>query len=325
MSKQSQPVSKPFAEFGVRLFALVFDLIGVVAIGVLINENVLAPLDLRQDTLGYLILIIVLLYFVLGWSTPLRATPGQLLAGIRVVGVDGQPIGFVRAVLRSVVLALLIAATWSIIDVPQRSWMLVVALLGYAAVFLAAVTPNRQGLHDIVVRSIVITRKTLNDPERLQLLLAHVADRDAETLQRRRPAVWRTILDAVIIALPAFGLFSMAQLMHDREMITRTYYAYDATETLRTAVAAHYELTSTWPTPADDIGVPAREDYPDGGYYELGNDGEILIYFEVLPELTRGVIVLTPVPGEEVRWKCRQRGTIRQAYLPPVCRGPSLE
>ena len=325
MSKQSSQVSKSFAEFGVRLFALVFDLIGVITVGVLTNEYLLSPLGIRQDTLGVLILIVVFLYFVLSWSTPLRATPGQLLAGIRVTGTDGQPIGFARAALRSIVLAGLLAATWAIVDVPKRDWMLLVSLLGYAAVFLAAVTPNRQGLHDLLAGSIVITRKALNHPERLQQVVNHVADRDPETLQQRRPAVWRTILDAVLIALPAFGLYSMAQVMHDREMIVRTYYAYNETEPLRNAVAVHYEATSTWPAVDEEIGTPTRANYPDGGYYELGDNGEITIHFEVLPELTRGAIVLTPVAGEEVRWKCRQRGSIRQEYLPVDCRGPSLE
>ena len=113
--------------------------------------------------------------------------------------------------------------------------------------------------------------------------------------------------------------------MYDRELITRTYYAYNETQRLRDAVAMHYEVTSSWPTSEEDVGLPTRVSYPDGGYYELEADGVIRIHFEVLPELKRGTIVLTPVAeGEDVRWKCRQDGTIVQNYLPTQCRGPSL-
>ena len=325
MSKQSLQVSKLFAEFGVRLVALVFDLIGVLAVGILANDHLLSPLGFRQDTLGILILVIVFLYFVLSWCSPLRATPGQLLAGIRVVGTDGKTLSPLRALVRSVLLALALAATWTIVDVPQRDWMLVVSLAGFAAVFLAAVTPNRQGLHDIVADSIVLTRKTLNTPEHLQQVLAHVANREPAALAQRRPSAWRTLLDAVVLVVPAFGLFMMSQAMHDREIRTRIAYAYYQTTALRTVIEVHYEATETWPGADEPIGAPRRGDYPDGGYYELGSDGEITIHFEVMPELTRGVIVLTPVGGEKVRWKCRQRGTIEQAHLLSHCRGPSLD
>ena len=70
--------------------------------------------------------------------------------------------------------------------------------------------------------------------------------------------------------------------------------------------------------------MPTRTSYPDGGYYELGDDGVIRIHFEVIPELTRGTIVLTPVAGgEEIRWKCRQEGSIVRKHLPYVCRDPN--
>ena len=157
MTKQNPHASKLFAEFGVRLIALWFDLIGVVTVAALTENYVLSPLGLGSDTLGVLVLIVVFLYFALSWASPLRATPGQFLAGIRVVSLAGEPLGLPRAALRSVVLALLLVATWLIVDVPARNWMLLLSLLGYAAVFLAAVTPNRQGLHDMLAQSIVVT------------------------------------------------------------------------------------------------------------------------------------------------------------------------
>ena len=52
----------------------------------------------------------------------------------------------------------------------------------------------------------------------------------------------------------------------------------------------------------------AKQDYPDGGYYELEEDGVIRIRFTVKPELKKGSIILSPrlvvmsrLPGTVVR------------------------
>ena len=316
-------ISKLFAEFGVRLFALVLDLFAVGILASVIIGKVLAPLGLENDLFRFALLVAAFLYFAGSWASPLKATPGQLLVGIRVVSLQGEPLSFLRAALRSIFLAALLVATWAIVDMPTRWWLFSLSLAGYAAVFLAAVTPNRQALHDIVARSIVVTRKSLDSPGSRDVLLAHVADSDPKTFSQRRPPVLRTIVDAVVLSVPAFMLFSTGQIMYDRDLMWRTHYAYNATYDLRTAVGMYYRQYEKWPSAGTDLGVAARANYPDGGYHELQKNGTIRISFEVLPELTRGTIVLTPnVTDTKIEWKCHQEGEIERNHLPPACRGP---
>jgi hypothetical protein len=127
--------------------------------------------------------------------------------------------------------------------------------------------------------------------------------------------------DAIGLAVPVFVLFNVALMMHDRDLIYRTNYAYWETANLKTAVAAYYDAFGDWPGPGSDLGVPSRSDYPDGGYYELEDDGVIRIYFEVLPDLVKGTIVSSPVTGADgVTWKCRAEGEIARSHLPAECR-----
>ncbi len=51
-----------------------------------------------------------LLYFVVFWASPMRATPVQFLLGARVVDKAGNKLGLARALVRSVLLTGLIDA-----------------------------------------------------------------------------------------------------------------------------------------------------------------------------------------------------------------------
>jgi uncharacterized RDD family membrane protein YckC len=77
-------------------------------------------------------------YFGLLPATPLQATPGKLACGIRIVDVDGAPVGVVRSLAR-------FAAS-----VPS------IGLFG-AGFLPAAWTRRRQALHDLVAGTIVVT------------------------------------------------------------------------------------------------------------------------------------------------------------------------
>jgi len=88
----------------------------------------------------------VLAAFVAAWlynagleSSPAQATVGKLLLGMRVTDVDGRRISFARASLRFI--AKIVSG--------------LVLALGYLVAFF---TPKRQGLHDLVARTLVVRR-----------------------------------------------------------------------------------------------------------------------------------------------------------------------
>jgi len=314
-----------FADFGVRIFALFVDFIVVIFAAAAVRDHVLVPIGLSNDQDGLVVLGVVFLYFIGFWVSPLRATPGQLMTGIRVVSVAVETLRPLQAIIRSAALAGLVAGAFLVLEVPPKALHASGALLAYALVFLAAVTPNRQGAHDWLAQSIVVNRKTLNSSELREQLAAHLADVDPATLHKRRPTVLRMIGDAIGLAVPIFVLFNVAQMQHDRDLVYRTNYAYWEIVDLKTAVSVYRDVHGKWPDLGSDLGVPSRADYPDGGYYELEDDGVIHIHFTVLPDLVKGNIVVRPVAGTDgVTWECHQEGDIARNHLPAECREPPI-
>jgi uncharacterized RDD family membrane protein YckC len=310
-----------FAEFAIRIFALLIDFIVVLFVAIAVGDHVLVPLGLAPDHNGPVMLAVAFLYFIVSWISPLRATPGQLLGDIRVVSLTLETLTLPRAVLRSLVLAGLIAGAFLIFERPPNSLYLPVALLAYALVFLAAVTPNRQAAHDWLGRSIVVNRKTLKTTDMREKLIAHLADNDPATLKQRRPTVMRMIGDAIGLAVPVFVLVNVSHMQYQRELIYRTNYAYSETHDLRTAIALHHLQFTAWPGADSDLGIQTRVDYPDGGYYELEDHGVVRIRFTVIPDLTKGTVVLTPAANDgDITWECHAEGDIAQHHLPAMCR-----
>jgi len=316
-------VRKPrplFAEFAIRIFALFIDFIVVLFVATAVDDHVLVPLGLAPDHNGVVMLAVVFLYFIASWISPLRATPGQLLGDVRVVSLSLETLTLPRAVLRSLVLAGLIAGAFLIFERP-RPLLLSATLLTYALVFLAAVTPNRQAAHDWLAKSIVVNRKTLKSTELREKLIAHLSDNDPATFKERRPTILSMIVDAIGLAVPIFILINVSHMQFQRELIYRTSYAYSETHDIRTAIALHYLEFTAWPGADGELDVPTRADYPDGGYYELEEGGVVRIHFTVIPDLTKGTIVLTPAASDgDITWECRAEGDIARNHLPAMCR-----
>lgn len=310
-----------FAEFAVRIFTLFIDFIVVLFVATAVDDHVLVPLGLAPDRNELVMLAFVFLYFIVSWISPLRATLGQLLGDVRVVSLSLETLTLPRAVLRSVVLAGLIAGAFLIFERPPKPLFLSMALLAYALVFLAAVTPNRQAAHDWLAKSIVVNRKTLKTTDMREKLIAHLADNDPATLTQRRPSVLHMIGDAIGLVVPVFVLVNVSHMQYQRELIYRTNYAYSETHDIRTVIALHYLEFKAWPGADSDLGLPTRADYPDGGYYELEDGGVVRIHFTVIPELTKGTIVLTPAASDgDISWECHAEGDIARNHLPAMCR-----
>jgi uncharacterized RDD family membrane protein YckC len=91
------------------------------------------------DPIRLLSLIVPWLYFTLFEAGPWQATPGKRLLGLVVTDLAGERIGWGRANLRFFGKILSGA----------------LLLLGY---LLAAVTPRRQALHDLLAKTLVLRR-----------------------------------------------------------------------------------------------------------------------------------------------------------------------
>jgi uncharacterized RDD family membrane protein YckC len=138
-----------YAGFWLRLAAYLLDwvLVGLVlAFGVLLYEA------LQHDDAEALVYVVgkvgavevwlAWAYFALMESSPLQATLGKLAVGIYVTDKNGDPIAFARASIRY---WLKILSTWTL----MIGWL------------MAAFTPRKRALHDVLAGTLVLKRATL--------------------------------------------------------------------------------------------------------------------------------------------------------------------
>jgi uncharacterized RDD family membrane protein YckC len=286
-----------------------------------VQEQLLPAIGLGFTDHRPIVLVVMFLYFAACWVSPLRATPVQFLFGMRVVDAAGETLSLARAALRSAGLVGLFAVVFLLFKIPVNPYLAVVALAGYALLFLAAVTPNRQAAHDFLAHSLVVNRTALKTPERRDQLREHVADNDPDSRSERRPSAIRMVVDACVLGVPVFILFNVALMQYDRDLIYRTGYAVAKLQGLKTGIEIYHQEFSRWPDHDSDLGIETRADYPDGGYYELEDAGVIRVRFTVIPDLVKGSIVLSPqVQDEGYTWVCRSEGGIARNHLPAPCR-----
>ncbi len=262
-----------------------------------------------------------LLYFVVFWASPMRATPAQFLLGARVVDKAGNKLGLARALVRSVLLTGLIAAALTLFEVPDNPHLGVIVLAAYALLFLAALTPNRQAGHDFLVHSLVVRKAALKSPE-LQAHLAELAsNNDPVSRRQRKPSVKNIIGDVLALGIPVIVIYTFALVSYDMELRHRVAYAITETTLLKGAVSEYYLDKNRLPANATELGTGTRTDYPDGGYYELEDDGVIRIRFTSKPKLMKGSIVVSPTVEEDrIIWECHADGDFAKKYLIARCR-----
>ena len=310
-----------FAEFGVRMAGVGLDLFIAVFIAEVVPVNVIEAIGLTVTDHRPINLAVFLLYCSVFWSSPLRATPAQLLFGMRVVDEMGERLSLGRAVVRGVLLIGLIAAAMTIIGIPSTPYLGVVALVGYPLLFLAALTPNRQAGHDLLVHSLVVNKIALKSRERLAQLREHVSDSDPVSRKQRRPSVKSIVENMIVLVIPVIVLLVFAQVGHDMNLRSRIGYAVGEVAMLKFAVEEYYAYYTGWPTKESELGVATRVNYPDGGYYELEDDGVIRIRFTVKPALKKGSIVVSPTVEEDrITWECHADGDFAKKYLIAGCR-----
>ncbi|MEM7500464.1 MAG: RDD family protein [Pseudomonadota bacterium] len=308
-----------FTDFAVRVFVLGLDVFLVLIAANLITTEVAARSSFATDDIRALTLLLLPAYFAASWGSPLRATPTQLLFGMRVVDVGGNRLSPIKASLRAITLLAIIAASLSWYDIFNRSWVGLVAVTGCAAALLAALTPNRQALHDFVAGSIVVNKRAIKSDEDWQRV-ADIAGHNTPAAKRaKRPTVVRMVTESLAMCAAVLVLVNMITMNHDRNLRAGVAYAISETKALRAAVAEFHLDEDRWPGPEDELGVERRGDYPDGGYYELGNDGVVRISFTRSSELMRGHLALTPADRQR-DFECLMKGDINARYLPSTCR-----
>jgi serine/threonine protein kinase/uncharacterized RDD family membrane protein YckC len=127
--------------FGRRLLAFIIDMI-VLQISAVILSN-LGESVLDRFTLSSFACLEILLYLVyfVGFWTIAGRTPGKMVLGIKVVGLDGSPVSFGTAILRYIGYVFGFALLW----------------LGF---FWVAFDGRRQGWHDKLAGTYVVRRNT---------------------------------------------------------------------------------------------------------------------------------------------------------------------
>lgn len=308
-----------FTDFAVRVFVLGLDIAFILIAANLITTTIAARTSLPADDIRALTLLMLPIYFAASWSSPLRATPTQLLFGIRVVDTRGNRLSPVRATLRAITLLAIIAASLSWYDILARNWIGWIAGFGCASALLAALTPNRQALHDYVAGSIVVNKRAIKSDEDWRHV-AEIASNNTPAARRaKRPTIARMVAESLAMCAAVLVLLNTIMMNHDRNLRAGVAYAVSQTKALRAAVAEFHLYEDRWPDAGDELGVERRGDYPDGGYYELGADGVVHISFTRSSELMRGRIDLIPgsTPSD---FKCLMTGSIEARYLPSSCR-----
>lgn len=311
-----------FAEFGLRLAAIVFDIFIVMFLSQLANNYLLSAVGLRFDEMQ-VVPAVLLLYFTFSWTSPMHATPVQFLFNIRVVDKVGGKLTIARSAIRGIILTGLVFAAYPLLALhPNFPPVIVLAVMAYTFVFLAAVTPNRQAVHDFLAQSIVVNRAALKTPELRKQLVEHVADNDPVTRKRRRPSILSILYNLFVLGMPVFVLIAGTTAANDMNIRSRIAYALSETSPLKLAVETYYEDYQKMPMPAKELlGFNTKVNYPDGGYYQLEENGVIRIRFEVKRELKNISILLSPILKEDkITWQCRTEGDINSGRLPATCR-----
>jgi len=172
-----------FAPRGRRLFAFVIDVVVLVVVGALLGLLLHEQL-VRAGGWGRVIgFAIVVGYFGAANSSLFGGhTLGKAVTGIRVVGVDGEPISLPRSLARGAILWIpyflneATLGTWA--GTPWGGSLFAVLVVGgtFALVYLFVFNgPSRRSLHDLVVGSMVVVRPSSIEASEYPVASLHLA------------------------------------------------------------------------------------------------------------------------------------------------------
>ena len=137
---------------------------------------------------------------------------------------------------------------------------------------------------------------------------------------------WKSIVKTcgnLLCLLVFLGVFHIAfTAYHDRNLISRTIYALNKTHDLKIQTEEFHIHYKHYPENETELSEFSQIAYPDGGGARLENGGAIRIWFDVLPELKNGDILLTPdkpINDAPTQWTCTS-SHIKKQWLPRHCR-----
>lgn len=311
-----------FAEFGVRAAAAALDACLALYVTWYLVDQALSIAGTATFEPDPVMLFLLALYCPVFWSSPMRATPVQFIFGMRVIDESGNSLTFPGSLKRSIALFSLLAAIAYILNFQSTPYVAFVALVPCALLWLAAVTPHRQGAHDIFAGSVVVNRRATKSAEQQAKMRAFLADKNPASRHRRRPSIYRMVMNTVALAVPLFAFTVAIQASNQMKVRSRVAYALSNVSYLKAAVTEYYLDTARWPRSEAEAGTPIRGVYPDGGGYQLEDRGIIRIYFSSNPALVNVSLLLRPTEdhANRVYWDCFYDGEIGTGLLPAACR-----
>jgi uncharacterized RDD family membrane protein YckC len=142
-----------------RIAAFLIDTFILVAVSVsttIVASNVIPSEQIADLAADVVALVVAVGYFTMSWISPWAATPGQRLAGIRIVASQTlEPLTTGRAMVRSLALGLAINVVSVAAPVGQIITTLFV-LWPFVLLASAVFDVRRQGFHDRVARTLVV-------------------------------------------------------------------------------------------------------------------------------------------------------------------------
>ena len=213
MSADPPPPEPAFGLLGSRCMAFIFDLVLVMALFFGVAHTAIT-LDLQLT--GWIFYIIAALYLGLLPATPLQATLGKRMVGLRICDGTGKRIGVLRAVLRLVIF------------VPS------IGIAG-AGFVLAAFTPRRQALHDLAAGTLVVNRGAT--PE--------------EIAQVPSPVSAMNRIGLILgFSLPAVGVYTLIQAFDGQRRYEEVNALLDATQPYKAEVGKALRSGAPMPVPS---------------------------------------------------------------------------
>lgn len=257
-------------------------------------------------------LVIPWLYFAGCESSPLQATPGKLALGLRVTDEFGRRIGFARASGRF--FGKFISGL--ILDV------------GY---LLAAWTPRKQALHDLLAGCCVVRKAGLEAWQRAAVESPGVSS-DADLPAMPVPASampgWAIGLVAaacLVLLLPIAGALTLVAIPLYRYHAVRVEVSQGVELTQRARALVGEFITQRGSLPRDNraLGLPRPDAIHARYVVSVGvMQGKVVVTYgnDADARISGGHMVLSPVGNaQRLHWQCSSPD-IRDAYLPDSCR-----
>jgi len=315
MSAVNNKLQLSYASLSSRAMAIIVDwlLCAIFAAGM---QASIESVHINIEVPFWVYFSIFALYFVGLISRRFNATLGMRLMKLRIIRLDGQNLEVWRAALHVVCKFATLYALIIMVVATVKSDNIIVGVIGFVLLLILVFHPRRQALHNILLGTQVLYGNSQ--------LACHAENINNE--KRYDWHNWKSIAKAVgdlCLLIFFLGILQIStSAYHDRDLISRSYYALSRAQELQIPIEGFYNHYGHFPVSAEERAEIPVIAFPAGGGARLDNDGEIRIWFDILPELKAGVICLIPEHEKDkgfIHWTCKSKG-IENKWLPNLCR-----